>query len=229
MFKILILVILILIVVWLLLGRENKKPVQSVSEKRKPVLKLRPPEDISVENDNGTIRMNWTEPEGAKSYILYYSNKPNFTLEEARTIGNINGNEFVISKVPSGTYYFQMSSLNGAVESERSRVSSFVVEICTLPSPPEGLTSKLVSDKDELKILLSWKPDATSDGYVIRLNYETQPTGGVGDHMIISIEDPITANYMIEGLDSSAKWFATISSVATHCGEGSISNAIQLN
>lgn len=230
--KILVVVVIVVVLILVLLWSrsKDKKEVKSSEVREKRTLKLSPPSNIEVSNDNGTVHMKWKEAEGAKSYILYYSNVPNFTPETARTIGAIVGGEFDIMKVPSGTYYYQMSSINGNVESEKTPIAQFSVEICKLPSPPSNFTHKIVSQSQvEFEVLFSWNPDSTSDGYVIRLNYSKPPEGNESDHMVINVPDPVTANHLVGSLDSRVKWYATISSVAAHCGAGLPSEAILLN
>jgi hypothetical protein len=233
--KILILIVVIILIL-LIAARWNTSTSAPIvvgkkkKDKRLIVLKLLPPQDIQVKNDNGTVTVNWREPQGAKSYILYYSDKPNPTAATARTIGSITGNEFVISKVPAGRYYCYMTSISGARESEPSPTVQFDVEVCTLPEPPEDFTSRVLSVMPSAaKVLLSWKAETTLDGYVIRLSYEHPPVGDDSDHLITRIDDPETANHIMDGLDRNVQWYATISSLASHCGEGRMSAPLKLN
>lgn len=233
--KLLILIVVIILIV-LVVARWNSTSSETVivgkkkRDKRLIVLKLLPPQDIQVKNDNGTVTINWREPKGAKSYILYYSDKPNPTAATARTIGSITGNEFTISKVPAGRYYCYMTSISGARESDPSPTIEFDVEICTPPDPPKDFTFRVLSVMpNEAKVLLSWKAETTLDGYVIRVNYEHRPVGDDSDHSIVRIDDPLTANHILDGLDPNVKWYATISSLAAHCGEGKLSEALKLN
>lgn len=196
----------------------------------KILLKLLPPQEITAVNDNGTVTINWREPTGAKSYILYYSDDATLSRETARSIGSITGNEFTISKVPAGKYYCFMTSISGARESDPSPVVSFDVTICSLPAPPQNLKHRIISVNSEGgKVLLSWNAESTLDGYVIRVNHGEPPKGDDSDHLITKIDDPMTANHILENLDLNVHWFATISSVVAHCGEGGMSEALKLN
>jgi len=231
-----LLLVLVIILVLILVSRlgNTAKDVVSAKPRQKPdqkiVLKLLPPQEIVASNDNGTVTIKWREPKAAKSYILYYSNEPDFTPETARTIGSITGSEFEISKVPAGKYYCYMTSLSGARESEPSPLLEFDVTICTPPAPPKDFTFKVLKiTPPGAKVLLSWKAESTLDGYVIRVNHGSAPRGDDSDHLVTHIPDPTTANHILDGLDPNVKWYVTISSIAAHCGEGLPSTALQLN
>jgi hypothetical protein len=233
--KILIIVVIILVVL-IIISRLFSTAKSAVGVKpqtksdQKIALKLLPPQNIVTSNDNGTVTIKWREPQGAKSYILYYSNEANFTPETARTIGSITGSEFEISKVPAGKYYSYMTSISGARESEPSPLMEFDVSICTPPAPPQNFAFKVLAiAATGGKALLSWKAESTLDGYVIRVNHESPPIGDDSDHLVTRISDPMTANHVLDGLDPNVKWYVTISSVAAHCGEGPLSEALKLN
>lgn len=228
--------ILIIVLIFIVVARWNSSSDDKVKlEKKKKrgnkiILKLLPPQEIQASNDNGTVTITWREPNGAKSYILYYSDSPNLTPETARSIGSITGSEFVISKVPAGKYYCFMTSLSGARESEPSPLVEFDVVICTPPGPPNNLKHRIMSiGASGGKVLISWTPESTLDGYVIRVNHDEAPFGDARDHLVTHIDDPMTANHILENLDMNFKWYVSISSVAAHCGEGDMSEAIKLN
>ena len=232
--KVVIIIIILIVIVWLANRKVGKMTEASYykpenKQKAKPkILKLLPPQNIKVNADGSNVNITWEPCEGAKSYTLHYStscDKDNF-----RTISGIDGEEFQISKVPKGEYYIRLSCTDGVVESEMSNVEVLSIETCNLPPPPKEFRSKIVkNDNETLQVLLSWTPDVTLDGYILHVNYQSPPMANGSDHMVIKIEDPETANRMLEGLDNKFKWYATSASVAAHCGEGEPSNWIVLN
>jgi hypothetical protein len=234
-FLLLATIIVIVALIIITLYRSDTKTVEKITttkkKKKNEPLKLLPPQEIKAVNDNGTVMIDWEEPPGAKSYILYYSNEPDFSPETARTIGSITGSEFVISKVPEGKYFCYMTSISGARESGPSPLVEFNVEICTPPPAPENFTFKILENSiaSGVKVLLSWKTELTLDGYAIHVTSDMIPSGDNFDTHVIFIDDPVTGNYIIENLDPNLKWYAAIASIAAHCGEGHMSKALQLN
>jgi hypothetical protein len=201
---------------------ENPKKV----EKRK----LTPPTNIVARADNGLIYVKWQDAPNATSYMMYYSNEPNFTKENARTIGGIDSGDFSINKVPEGRYYYRVASVKGRKESEWSPEGTIEVGSCTPNEPPKNIGSEIMESKDgKFDVFISWSADTTLDGYLVHLSHTTEPVGNESDFLIKLVEDSSATGHIFQGLDASLKWYAIVASNNYHCGSNSFSSPIPLN
>lgn len=230
-------VVIVIVVLLVILYRtrrvkDEKIPVESdqnsLKSEKKPT--LLPPSDIKFTVQDASIKVTWSEVPTAEEYIAYYSNKSDFKKEDARTIAGIDKGEFEINKVPFGKYYFRVASKAGDLESELSEMHTVEVDFCTPVEAPKNVRSKVIqTDSNSFKVLISWQPEIASDGYVIHLNHNKPPAGDKSDYMVIKVKNVDANSHLLEGLESSLRWYATVSCNGAHCGEGLPSESILLN
>lgn len=235
MFFLIVLCAVVLILILLMRKKKTSEEV-AASGRDKILLTLPKPENLKAVNDNGTVTFTWSESatsaSRAKSFNLYFSNKSGFKIEEARQISKITGDEFVVTGVPAGIYYYRMSSVFGGRESGLTDEHQVAVNICILSEPPSNFMYRIKTlGPNTTQILFSWDSQLTYDGYQIRL-HKGPPFHGHGDvndeDMIIDIQDPKTRHYEVSNLDMNFEWSATIASVVQHCGPGARSDPIKL-
>ena len=251
---IVVVVILILLVVLYRTHktRHSKKQDECHADEAKIALSpqkksdLQPPNDIQLTVEGSSIKVKWTDVPMTDTYTVYYSNTPDFKKEEARTINGVDKGEFEINKVPRGKYYFRVSSSRldkrtsgplGAIdprkvltESELSELHSVEITECTPIEAPKDVHSNVIqADKNTFKVLISWRPEVSSDGYVIHLNHTEPPKNDQTDYMIVKVSNVDANSHLLEGLEASLKWYATVSCNGSHCGPGTPSNVLTLN
>jgi len=185
-----------------------------------------PPSEIKLTVEGSTINVKWNQVETASGYKVYYSNQSDFKKDDARTIEGIDKGEFVINKVPNGKYYFRVTSKKDDVESEMSELHTIEIDACPLPDPPRDVKSEIISIGDKLKVSISWRPSVEADGYVIHLRH-TSPTEA--SFMDIKVAGVDSSSHILENLDPSVKWFASVSCESAHCGPGKPSEIVGLN
>lgn len=218
-------ILIILVIVWRM-RKERKENPESSNIVEAVANNIQIPSDIVTESENGTIFAKWTDVKGVDSYVMYYSNKPGFTIEEARTIENISEGSFKITKVPPGTYYYRVASVKGGVKSKWSDEYSITVGKCTsYPAPKNVVVSK--NPENPTEVLVSWTPDTTGDGYILYVNAETPPKGHEGNTLAIRIENPEVAEHALQG-SGSGKWYAAVATMSSYCGLGELSEPVQL-
>lgn len=253
--KLTIAAVVIAILILLVILYRTHKPKDAVEAAPKPdepkvveakALSLQPPNDVKLVVTGTTIKVTWSDVYLADKYTVYYSNSPEFEKEDARTIGDIDKGDFEISKVPVGKYYLRVSSSklekksNGAlgaldprkvlVESELSKLYTVEVTECATMESPKNVHSEVIQrGNNSIKVLISWQPEMSSDGYVIRLNHTSPPKGDDKDYVVVKVKNVDAGSHLFEGLEASIKWFATVACNGSHCGEGLRSEVITLN
>jgi hypothetical protein len=216
-----IFLLVIVVIVWRM--RKVKPSVSNVSESLK---KLSFPTGIVAETENGSIYVKWTEVKDAESYVMHYSNTSGFSVDDARIIEGIPEGGFKITKVPPGTYYYRMSSVNAKGKSEWSEENSITVGTCKPPLPPQNVTAA-VNQSDPSEVLISWTPDTTGDGYILYVNANSPPTGHEGNTLVVKIDNPSAYEHSLQGA-SQGKWYAALAVISTYCGISDISSPIEL-
>ncbi len=233
---------------------KTKKKTSSVSKidestpQKKTSDEVKPPTNGNVSVDGSSIFAYWPDVEGVDTYTIYYSDKPDFTKDNARIISNIDKGDFVINKVPQGTYYIRISSTKFVkkgtldprreeVESEMSDMHTVKVDKCNLPSTPTNVNRELIvspsnnhqNDDNHFDVFISWDPDTTVDAYLIHLNHTEHPSSNDSDFSVIRVDDVNSTGHELNGLDITKKWYATVSAFIDHCGPSEPSAIINLN
>ena len=226
-----IVVIVILILLFVLYKTHKRRDTEPFRlENDTSRIPVKTPTDIKLTVNGTSIHAAWPDVTNAEEYTVYYSNQSDFTKETARTISGIDKGEFSINKVPVGKYYFRVTSKNRTNESAWSDLLSVEITACTPLDPPRNVQSKITEATEKsFTSLISWQPEMTSDGYVIRLQHGEPPKGDESDYMIIPVQNVDASSHVLEGLDAKIQWFVTISCNGGHCGEGKRSDPITLN
>lgn len=248
--KLTIAAVVIAILILLVILYRTHKPKDAVEAAPKPVeaipklvvsSSLQAPSDVKLEVIGTTIKVSWSDVPQANGYTAYYSDTPDFKKEDARVIENIDKGDFEINKVPLGKYYFRIASkatkTSGVLDLRKSTVESglselYTVEVteCTPIEPPKNVHSETIQrDNNSIKVLISWQPEMSSDGYVIRLNHTSPPKGDDKDYVVVKVKNVDAGSHLFEGLEASIKWYATVACNGSHCGEGLRSEVITLN
>jgi hypothetical protein len=218
-----IFIILLFVIIWRM--NRSKPSVSNIVEAKEN--SIQPPSNIVVESENGTIFAKWDSVKGAEKYIMYYSNKSGFKIEEGRSIENITEGLFRITKVPPGTYYYRVASIKGDLKSPISEEYSITVGKCKPPSAPREVVAS-ANPSDPSEVTISWTPDTTGDGYVLYVNADVPPTGHEGNTLEIKIDDPSITEHSLQGV-SSGKWYVSVANMSTYCGLGELSAPVELN
>ena len=240
-----IIVVIILILLWL----ATRTPRDRTSM-------LTSPKVIKANSFNGTINLEWENVKDADSYNMYYSNIPNFTKQNARTIEGIKGNDTFVPKCssshPDG---LERDDSKGPLHSS-SRENPNVVKFAINKVPPGSYHYRIVSVKggkesvwsEESSILVGTcqlsappsdlKKEIQENGDIkISWSPDSTADGYVlhltsedgFEHRKIELDDPLVSEHVLSDLDHSSVWFVDVASFGTHCGEGSRSLPIQLN
>ena len=156
---------------------------------------------------------------------MYFSNISNFEKTKARTIHDIQGDQFAISKVPPGTYYYRIASLKGKVESKWSEEKKLEVSSSQPPSFPVNFEKQHLEDGS---IKLTWSSNSAADGYYLYVKAEGTPVGDETDTFTIKIDDPYQTEHILTDLSANSVYQVSLASFTKHGGRSNISPALHI-
>tara|TARA_R110001599_G_scaffold333068_1_gene548885 strand:- start:64 stop:831 length:768 start_codon:yes stop_codon:yes gene_type:complete len=195
------------------------------------------PENIRTEIIDDSIYVFWTDvntekevgdevkkldPKKMITYKIYFSIYEDFTRENARTIEKIDMGEFVINKVPNGTYYCRVVSVRNGKESIWSDIEKIVVNYHSTPDPPIDIQVKRM-DKE---VRVSWQHDIAAQNYKIMMR-------SVGEGKVIDKIYVVNSNegfYMIsiDDFDTNREYFCSVSMLTSPNSQSYFSEEIKL-
>ncbi|MCH3963530.1 MAG: fibronectin type III domain-containing protein [Clostridium sp.] len=155
--------------------------------------------------DESSIRLSWNNVSGADSYNIYRSETE---AGEYSKVGSTSGTSYEDTGLESGkTYYYKVTAVNGAGESERSANAEATthseIPVPALPTVPSGLHAEGL---DESRIELSWNNVSEATGYnIYRSESETGGYSKIGSTSGTSYEDI--------GLESRKMYYYKITAV----------------
>jgi len=162
------------------------------------------------------------DPKKMITYKIYFSIYEDFTRENARTIEKIDTGEFVINKVPNGTYYCRVVSIRNGKESIWSDIETITVNYHSVPEPPTDIQVKILSDE----VRVSWQPDIAAQSYKIMMR-------SVGEGQVIDKIYVMESNegfYMIsmDDFDMNREYFCSVSMLTSPNSQSYFSEEIKV-
>lgn len=140
----LIILVVTILIILILLWLATRTPRDRTSM-------LTSPKVIKANSFNGTINLEWENVKDADSYNMYYSNVPNFTRQNARTIEGIKGNDTFVPKCssshPDGLERVESKSEASSSLHSSSHENPNVVKFAINKVPPGSYHYRIVSVK----------------------------------------------------------------------------------
>jgi predicted phage tail protein len=179
------------------------------------------PKNLTAIAGNRNVTLTWEPPAdnggaAVTNYTIYYGpSSGNYT--HSITIENIT--HYTLSGLTNGiTYFFAVSAINKAGESERSNEVSAIP--CTVPSPPRNLTAA----PGNANVSLNWEVPEDDGGMPITsytIYYGTSP----GNYTYNITVSNVT-NYTIGDLTNGIRYYFAVSAINL-VGESNKSNEVE--
>ncbi|MDX2469070.1 MAG: hypothetical protein QNL04_00680, partial [SAR324 cluster bacterium] len=138
--------------------------------------KLPAPILLALSGNNKTL-INFTKIQGAKSYNLYWSERPGITPRNATKVAGIGSNHIHKNLKNGKNYYYVIAAVNAQGEGEWSD------ETAVMPNPRPPKAPPLYAESGDSKVTLDWKETKKAEGY--NLKWTTDKSLNVRDWEII--------------------------------------------
>ncbi|MDR2798081.1 MAG: fibronectin type III domain-containing protein [Treponema sp.] len=155
---------------------------------------------------SSSIRISWNAVSGATSYRVYRSASESGTYIRVGSSSTITTPSYTDTGLSSNTtYYYKVSAVTGARESEQSSSVSVTTSVYGVPSVPSGVTAAAQSSSS---ILISWNAVSGAASYRVYRSASESGTYQVGSSSTIT-----TPSYTDTGLSAGTTYYYKVSAV----------------
>jgi fibronectin type 3 domain-containing protein len=173
------------------------------------------PSGITATGGNGVVTVSWAASTGATSYNVYYSTTAGVTKLNGVKVANAVSPK-IISGLTNGTkYYFVVTAVNAAGESDVSAEKSAMPSSgAQPPQPPKGASAT----PGNTQVVVTWTVAADATSYNIYYG-TTSPVTKTNSTKISGVVTPST----VSGLTNGTKYYFVVTAVNT-AGESDFSS-----
>lgn len=174
------------------------------------------PTGITATAGNAKVTVSWNSSTGATSYNIYYATSPGVTKAGAK-VANATSPYDVTGLTNDTTYYFVVTAVNSAGESEESSENSATPSAgLQPPASPNGVTTTAGTGQ----VTIQWNTKLTATSYNIYYSSTiTTSAGLLSGGTKISVPaasadpQPATQSYVKTGLTAGTTYYFVVTSV----------------
>ena len=175
------------------------------------------PKGTSATAGNTQVTMTWTASTDATSYNIYYSTTAGVTKTNGIKVANAVSPHVVTGLTNGATYYFVVTAVNAAGESEESSENSATPSAgLQPPASPNGVTTTAGTGQ----VTIQWNTKLTATSYNIYYSSTiTTSDGLLSGGTKISVPaasadpQPATQSYVKTGLTAGTTYYFVVTSV----------------
>lgn len=127
----------------------------------KPVKPAAPKNLTASANSNGDIDLSWSGSTGADGYNVYRTQDVTSTWDNIATVTSASYTDTTVNT--DTVYYYRVTAINTAGESDSSNVASAIVVSVSKPDAPTALVATANSATGYIELL--WNSSTNADGY----------------------------------------------------------------